>query len=365
LIAKGPGFEFRDELAATARAVACGGKGILAADESTGTIGKRLAGIKPDAVENTEENRRFYRQLLFTSPGLNEYVSGVIMFEETLFQKDSEGTDFTKLLRDQGIVVGIKVDKGVRPLAGTADEKYCTGLDGLGERCAKYYAQGARFAKWRAVMQMGPNGELPSEQAVRENAYGLARYAATCQENGLVPIVEPEILMDGAHDIDRAQAAAEFVWATCYKALSDQHVFLEGTLLKPAMVIPGQSCANQKHNTPNDIALATVTALRRTVPASVPGIMFLSGGQGEIEATTNLNAMNALDIPKPWTLSFSYGRGLQASVLQVWGGKMENVKAAQEKLQELCKRNGEASMGKYEPKDGEAGERLFVAGYSY
>jgi len=356
---EGPGFKFRDELAATARKIMCGGKGILAADESTGTIGKRLA---PIGVENTEENRRFYRQLLFSTPELNKHISGVIMFEETLFQKDEAGTDFVKGLVDQDIVVGIKVDKGVKPLAGSKGEVYCTGLDGLGERCAKYYAQGARFAKWRAVMSI-VDGQLPSDQAVRENAYGLARYAATCQENGLVPIVEPEIMMDGEHDIDVAQAAAEKVWSACYKALADQHVFLEGTMLKPAMVIPGQDCKGPNNNA-NAIALATVTALRRAVPAAVPGICFLSGGQGQEEASVNLSAINAIPIPTPWTLTFSYGRGLQATVLSTWGGKPENVKAAQAELQKLAENNGLASLGKYEG-SGEGSVRLFVANYTY
>lgn len=361
----GPGAAFRDELAATAKAIACGGKGILAADESNGTIGKRFA---PIGVENIEENRRSYRELLFTCPKLNDYISGCIVFDETIRQKTKDGVAFPKLLTDQGIVVGIKVDKGVQPLTGTKGEKYCTGLDGLGARCAEYYKLGARFAKWRAVLQIPAGCTTPSEQSIRENAYGLARYAATCQENGLVPIVEPEILMDGTHDIDVAQGAAEVVWNACYKALCDQHVFLEGTLLKPAMVVPGAQCESRAHSNPNDIALATVTALRRAVPASVPGICFLSGGQSEEEASINLSAINAIDTgSKPWTLTFSYGRALQASVLKAWNGKAENIEAAHKALYERCEANGKASLGQYmgNGKLGSGTESLYVANYSY
>jgi fructose-bisphosphate aldolase class I len=296
----GPGAKYRDELAATAKAIACGGKGILAADESNGTVGKRFA---PIGVENTEENRRAYRELLFTTKNLSDYISGCIVFDETIRQSTKKGKiPFPKLLTDQDIVVGIKVDKGIQPLSGSNGESYCTGLDGLGARCAEYYELGARFAKWRAVLQIPDGAEAPSEQSIRENAYGLARYAATCQENGLVPIVEPEILMDGEHDIGTAQAAAEKVWNACYKALADQHVFLEGTLLKPAMVVPGAQCKSRANDNAEAIALATVTALRRAVPAAMPGVVFLSGGQSEEDASLNLSAINVIgaQLGSPW-----------------------------------------------------------------
>jgi len=364
-IPAGPGARFRDELAATAKAVACGGKGILAADESNGTIGKRFA---PIDVQNEEENRRRYRELLFTCPKLDDYISGCILFDETIRQKTKDGKTFVSLLNEKNIVVGIKVDKGIQPLAGTKGESYCTGLDGLGARCAEYYELGARFAKWRAVLQIPDGCTAPSEQAIRENAYGLARYAATCQENGLVPIVEPEILMDGTHGIDVAQAAAEMVWNACYKALCDQHVFLEGTLLKPAMVVPGAQNPDRTNSNAQDIALATVTALRRAVPAAVPGIMFLSGGQSEEEASINLSAMNAIECgSKPWTVSFSYGRGLQASVLKAWMGKDANIPAAHAALYERCEANGKASLGQYlgNGKLGSASESLYVKNYAY
>ncbi|KAK4396479.1 Fructose-bisphosphate aldolase 6, cytosolic [Sesamum angolense] len=287
-----------DELIANAAYIGTPGKGILAADESTGTIGKRLSSIN---VENVESNRRALRELLFTTPGALQYLSGVILFEETLYQKTA---------------AGIKVDKGTVELAGTNGETTTQGLDGLAQRCQQYYAAGARFAKWRAVLKIGPNE--PSQLAINENANGLARYAIICQENGLVPIVEPEILVDGPHSIDKCADVTERVLAACYKALNDHHVLLEGTLLKPNMVTPGSEAPKVA---PEVIAEYTVRALQRTMPAAVPAVVFLSGGQSEEEATVNLNAMNKLKTKKPWSLSFSFGRALQQSTLKAWSGK--------------------------------------------
>ncbi|GBG91053.1 hypothetical protein CBR_g51787 [Chara braunii] len=351
--------KYADELIATAKKIATPGKGILAADESTGTIGKRLASIN---VENVESNRRALRELLFTAPGALEYISGVILFEETLFQKSAAGKPFVDMLKEADVVPGIKVDTGVAALAGTNGETTTQGHDGLGARCAKYYQQGARFAKWRAVLKIADG--CPSPLAVQSNADGLARYASICQENGLVPIVEPEILIDGSHDIEKSAAVTEKVLAAVYKSLSDHHVLLEGTLLKPNMVTPGSDAAKVA---PEVVGKYTVRTLQRTVPAAVPGIMFLSGGQSEEEATLNLNAMNALEATKPWTLSFSYGRALQASTLKAWGGKVENLEAAQKAFFTRAKANGEATLGKYTGAavaDG-ASESLHVKDYKY
>ncbi|KAL6141811.1 hypothetical protein ACLB2K_060097 [Fragaria x ananassa] len=350
--------KYHDELIKNAAYIGTPGKGILAADESTGTIGKRFDSIK---VENVEENRRALRELLFTAPGVLQYLSGVILFEETLYQKTAEGKPFVEVLKEGGVLPGIKVDKGVVELAGTNGETTTQGLDGLGARCAKYYEAGARFAKWRAVLKIGPNE--PSQLSINENANGLARYAIICQENGLVPIVEPEILVDGPHSIDKCADVTERVLAACYKALNDHHVLLEGTLLKPNMVTPGSEA---KKASPEVIAEYTVRALQRTTPAAVPAVVFLSGGQSEEEATLNLNAMNQLKGKKPWTLSFSFGRALQASTLKAWSGKKENVKAAQEALLTRAKANSEATLGTYQgdAKLGEgAAESLHVKDY--
>ncbi|CBI30253.3 unnamed protein product, partial [Vitis vinifera] len=291
--------KYHDELIANAAYIGTPGKGILAADESTGTIGKRLASIN---VENVEGNRRALRELLFCTPGALQYLSGVILFEETLYQKTASGKPFVDVMKEGGVLPGIKVDKGTVVLTGTDGETTTQGLDGLGERCAKYYAAGARFAKWRAVLKIGPTE--PSELAIHENAYGLARYAMICQENGLCAYVTERVL------------------AACYKALNDHHVLLEGTLLKPNMVTPGSEA---KKVSPEVVAEYTVRTLQRTVPAAVPAIVFLSGGQSEEEATLNLNAMNKLKGKKPWNLSFSFGRALQQSTLKAWSGKEENV----------------------------------------
>ncbi|KAK7276997.1 hypothetical protein RIF29_18146 [Crotalaria pallida] len=351
--------KYADELIKNAKYIATPGKGILAADESTGTIGKRLSSIK---VENIEANRQALRELLFTSPNALQYLSGVILFEETLYQNTSDGKPFVELLQENGVIPGIKVDKGVVELAGTNGETTTQGFDSLAARCQQYYKAGARFAKWRAVLKIGPTE--PSELSIQQNAQGLARYAIICQENGLVPIVEPEILTDGPHDIAKNAAVTETVLAAVYKALNDHHVLLEGTLLKPNMVTPG---SDSPKVAPEVIAEYTVTALRRTVPAAVPGVVFLSGGQSEEEATLNLNAMNKLEVLKPWTLSFSFGRALQSSTLKTWAGKKENVAKAQEVFLARSKANSEATLGKYTggTDTGLASESLFVKSYKY
>ncbi|KAL4617819.1 fructose-bisphosphate aldolase A [Arapaima gigas] len=354
--------EQKKELSDIAHKIVASGKGILAADESTGSIAKRFQGIN---VENTEENRRFYRQLLFTADDrVKACIGGAILFHETLYQKDDSGKVFSQLLREKDIVVGIKVDKGVVPLAGTNGETTTQGLDGLNERCAQYKKDGADFAKWRCVLKITPT--TPSNLAIMENANVLARYASICQSHGIVPIVEPEILPDGDHDLKRCQYITEKVLAAVYKALSDHHIYLEGTLLKPNMVTAGHSCSHKY--APQEIAMATVTALRRTVPPAVPGITFLSGGQSEEEATLNLNAINQCPLHKPWALTFSFGRALQASALKAWSGKKENAKACQEEYIKRAMNNSQAALGKYVStgeKGAAAGESLFVANHAY
>lgn len=349
---------FKDELIATARKICTPGHGILAADESTGTIGTRFAGIN---VENTEANRRAYRELLFTSPGLNEHISGVIMFEETLDQETKGGKNFVKLLQEQDIVPGIKVDKGLVIIGGTKDEQATQGLDGLADRCKKYYEKGCRFAKWRAVLKIGDG--RPSDIAIRENAHGLARYGSICQDNGLVPIIEPEILTDGTHDIEVCAEASERVFSAVMKAMIDQKLIIEGTLLKPNMITPGAQC--EKKSSAAEVAWYTVRTLSRSIVPALPGVVFLSGGQGEESASHHLNEMNKLDkLSKPWTLTFSYGRALQSSCLKAWLGKEENVEAAQKALLTRAKANGLANLGKYEGGSGED-ESLYVPNYSY
>jgi len=351
--------DYREELIATARASATPGKGILAADESTGTIAKRFESIK---VENVEENRRAYRELLFTAEGIEKYISGVIMYDETIRQSTSDGILFVELLKKKGVITGIKVDKGVKNLRGTDSETYTQGWDDLDARCKKYYESGARFAKWRAVLKISAG--CPSELAIKENAEGLARYAAICQDNGLVPIVEPEVLMDGDHSLETSVKVTQRVLAATYKALHDANVLLEGTLLKPNMVLNGMAL---KPVTPNEVAHATLTVLLRTVPPAVPGINFLSGGQSEEEASQNLNAINAVHLPRPWNLSFSYGRALQHSCLKSWRGQKEHVAEAQAVLLARARANSEASVGKYAGSGGtgEASESLHVSNYVY
>jgi fructose-bisphosphate aldolase class I len=326
-------------------------------DESNGTCGKRLDSI---GMENTEDNRRAYRELLISTPGIGNYISGAILFEETLFQSSKSGKKMVDMLVEQGLVPGIKVDKGLIPMSNTNGESWCMGLDGLETRCAEYYKAGARFAKWRSVVSI-PHG--PSMIAVRDCAYGLARYAAIAQNAGLVPIVEPEVLLDGDHDIDRTLEVAEAVWAETFKYLADNKVVFEGILLKPAMVTPGADCANRA--SPEVVADYTLKLLRRRVPPAVPGIMFLSGGQSELEATLNLNAMNQK--PNPWHVSFSYARALQNSVLKTWQGKPENVAAAQQALLKRAKANSDAQLGKYDSssESAEAAQRTYEKGYKY
>ncbi|KAI1293692.1 Fructose-bisphosphate aldolase A [Halotydeus destructor] len=331
--------ELQADLKATADAIVAPGKGILAADESTTTIGKRFSAI---GTEPTPENCRKYRQLLFKAD-IAPYVSGVILFDETTRQATDEGINFCELLASKGVIPGIKVDTGVVPLQGSEDETTTQGLDKLTARCIEYRKIGCRFAKWRSVLKIGK--DYPSALAIQENANVLARYATCCQQAGIVPIVEPEILPDGDHDIERCQKVTEKVLAAVYKALSDHHVYLEGTLLKPNMVTQGQSAA--KKASPQEVARATVTALQRTVPAAVPGIVFLSGGQSEEEASVNLNAINQYNGKKPWALTFSYGRALQASAQKAWGGKTENEKASQDELLKRAKANALACQAKY------------------
>jgi len=353
--------DYKEELAKTASLIAAPGKGILAVDESTKTIGKRLQSI---GIENTEEARQAYRGLLFSAPGLGQYISGAILYEETLYQSHANGTPFVDLLKANGIFPGIKVDTGLQPLPGAdAIETWCTGLDGLKERAAAYYAQGARFCKWRAVLQITSDG-CPTPLSIQENAWGLARYARACQESGLVPIVEPEILMDGDHNIDKTAAVQEKVLAAVYKALSDNNVFLEGTLLKPSMTVPGAECTEPV--TKEKIAEYTIRTLERTVPSSVPGITFLSGGLSEEEASIYLNTMNQIKRKGPWSVTFSYGRALQQSTLKAWQGKEENIPAAQAALLARAQANSEGSLGKYVAgSQPSADGTLFVKGYKY
>ena len=330
-----------NELESTAQALVAEGRGILAADESDGTIKKRFDSID---VESTEDSRRAYRELLFTTGGVEEYISGVILFDETIRQSASDGTPFPKLLESRAIIPGIKVDKGAKPLANAEGETVTEGLDGLRERLNEYRELGARFTKWRATYSIGDGS--PSEYCVWVNAHALARYAALSQEAGLVPIVEPEVLMDGGHTIERSFEVTSRVQHAVFIELRDQRVQPEGILLKPNMVLPGYECPQQA--TDEEIAHETVRCFLRHVPAAVPGIVFLSGGQSEEEATSRLNAMNALG-PHPWKLSFSYGRALQAAALKAWGGKEENVEAAQRAYYHRAKMNSAAQTGTYAP----------------
>ena len=327
-------------LAETAQALVVDGKGVLAADESAPTIKKRFDSI---GVESTEENRRDYRNMLFTTPGARDYISGVILFDETIRQNAADGTSLVKILQDNGIIPGIKVDKGAKPLAGHPNETVTEGLDGLRDRLKEYADLGARFAKWRAVYRI--DEDIPSAACLTTNAHALARYAALCQEAGIVPIVEPEVLMDGDHDIEVCDIVSEEVLRSVFNELAVQDVELEGILLKPNMVISGQDCAEQANV--ETVARATVRCLKRAVPAAVPGIVFLSGGQSDEAATLHLNAMNKLGEALPWKLSFSYGRALQAAPLQAWSGKAENLAAGQTALFERAKANGAAALGTY------------------
>jgi fructose-bisphosphate aldolase class I len=329
----------RPELESIARAMVAKGRGILAADESTSTIKKRFDSIK---LESTEEARRSYRELLFTAPGVAEYISGVIMYDETLRQKTRSGVPFPEHLAQQGIVPGIKVDTGAKPLAGFPGETITEGLDGLRERLAEYHKLGARFAKWRAVIDIGSG--IPTRFAVDANAHALARYAALCQEAGIVPIVEPEVLMDGDHTLERCEEVTDAVLESVFAALFEHRIHLEGSVLKPNMIISGKK--NAKRASAAQVAEATVRCLKRRVPAAVPGIAFLSGGQSEKEATEHLSLMNQMT-GLPWALTFSYGRALQDSALKTWAGKAEQLAAAQTALLKRARLNGLAQLGKY------------------
>ena len=327
------------ELGATARALVAKNRGILAADESTSTIKKRFDSIK---LESTEENRRAYREMLFSAPGAQQYISGVIMYDETLRQRTKDGVPFATYLAQNGMLPGIKVDMGAKPLAGFAGETITEGLDGLRERLAEYSKLGAKFAKWRAVIDIGSG--IPSRYAVDANAEALARYAALCQEAGIVPIVEPEVLMDGAHNLERCEEVTNVVLDSVFSHLFAARVALEGMVLKPNMVVSGKK-SSQKAS-PEQVAEATVRTLRRQVPSAVPGIAFLSGGQSPVEATLHLNLMNAAG-PLPWALTFSYGRALQENALNAWGGKSAGYSGGQQALFIRAKLNGLAAVGAY------------------
>jgi fructose-bisphosphate aldolase, class I len=329
------------ELHEIAQALVAEGKGILAADESSGTIKKRFDSI---GVESTEENRRAYRDLLFLTEGAEEFISGVILYDETIRQSSADGTSFPKLLESKGIIPGIKVDMGAKPLAGSKDETVTEGLDGLRERLAEYRELGAKFTKWRAVISIGEG--QPSEYAIWTNAHALARYAALSQEAGLVPIVEPEVLQDGGHDIHTSYVVTERTQRAVFTELFDQRVEREGMLLKPNMVLSGYDASDRADV--QTVAEMTIRCLKNTVPAAVPGIVFLSGGQTDEDATAHLNAMNAMG-PHPWKLSFSYGRALQAPALKAWQGETANVEAAQQAFYRRAKFNGAAVQGAYAP----------------
>ena len=330
-----------ESMVTTAQALVAPGKGILAADESTPTMAKRLAAI---GLESTEPRRRSYREMLFTTPGLGEFISGVILFDETVRQCATDGTPLVKILRDQGVIPGIKVDAGTKPLAGCPGEVVTEGLDGLRGRLEEYASLGVRFAKWRAVIRI--KDCLPSATCLEANAHALARYAALSQEAGLTPIVEPEVLMDGDHTLDRCAEVTVAALRAVYDQLARHRVQLEASLLKPNMVVPGEDCADM--TTDDEIAERTIRAMRQVVPAAVPGLVFLSGGQSDQQATSRLDALNRHG-PQPWQLSFSFGRALQAPVLRAWAGDDANIGVAQEALKKRAGLNGAARYGSYVP----------------
>ncbi len=331
------------EMETTAKALVANGKGVLAIDESHATIEKRFKSI---GIESTPETRRAYREMLLTTSGLGEFISGAILFDETLRQSSGDRTPFTQIMAKQGIIPGIKVDTGAKDLAGRPGEKITEGLDGLRQRLAEYRQLGARFAKWRAVITIGPG--IPSHACIAANAHALARYAALCQEASLVPIVEPEVLMDGDHTLERSYEVTENTLHSVFNALYHQGVVLEQMILKASMVISGADCPKQAGI--QAVAEATVRCLLRTVPAAVPGIAFLSGGQSNELASAHLNAMNAEYKNLPWPLSFSYGRALQQPALKAWKGKTANVAAAQKALHHRAKCNSAAALGRYNEK---------------
>ncbi len=330
-----------DQLTATAKALVVDGKGILAADESNATMTKRLEAL---GIESSPETRRYFRELLFLTDGAADFISGVIMYDETIRQSIAGGTPFPEALAERGVIPGIKVDTGAKPLAGSPDEKVTEGLDGLRERLAEYRDLGARFAKWRAVIAI--DGGLPSHYCIDVNAHALARYAALCQEAGIVPIVEPEVLMDGDHSLERSREVTAQTLQTVFDALSSQRVRLEGILLKPNMVMSGYAHGQQA--TVGEVAEATLACVREVVPAGVPGIVFLSGGQSDQRAAAHLSAMNTIG-GAPWQLSFSYGRALQGSPLQTWGGSEKNAAAARAAYHHRARCTAAARRGEYSP----------------
>ncbi|GGK13135.1 class I fructose-bisphosphate aldolase [Luteimonas terricola] len=329
-----------EQLAETALAMVAPGKGIIAIDESSGTIAKRFAGV---GIPDSEENRRAYRELLLTTPDLSEYISGAILFDETIRQKTKDGVPFAQYMSDNGMIPGIKVDRGTHALAGFPGEVVTEGLDGLRARLEEYYKLGARFAKWRAVINIGD--DVPSGTCIEANAHALARYAALCQEQGLVPMVEPEVLIDGNHDIDTCFEVSEVTLRALFDALYNQNVALEGTILKASMVLPGKDSGDT--TSVEEVAEATLMCLKSAVPAILPGIVFLSGGQSDDDATAHLDAMNRMG-PNPWPLSFSYGRAMQSAALKLWSQDLVgNYDAAQATVFERAKANGLAALGQW------------------
>jgi len=329
-----------EQLAETALAMVAPGKGIIAIDESTATIAKRFAGV---GIENTEENRRAYRELLLGTPNLGQYISGAILFDETLRQSTKAGVPFAKLMSDNGIIPGIKVDKGTHALAGCPGEVVTEGLDGLRARLEEYYKLGARFAKWRAVINIGD--DIPTGTCIEANAHALARYAALCQEQGLVPMVEPEVIMDGSHDMDTCYEVTEVTLRSLFASLYEHNVMLEGTILKASMVLPGTTSGEDA--TVEEVAAATLHCLKANVPATLPGIVFLSGGQSDEDATAHLNAMNQMG-PHPWPLSFSYGRAMQSAALKLWSQDLVgNLASAQQTVFARARDNGLAALGQW------------------
>lgn len=330
-----------EQLAETAQAMVAPGKGIIAIDESTSTIAKRFAGV---GIENTEENRRAYRELLLTTPKLSDYISGAILFDETIRQSTKAGQPFAQYMSEHGMIPGIKVDKGTHNLAGFPGEVVTEGLDGLRARLEEYYRLGARFAKWRAVINIGD--DIPSGTCIDANTHALARYAALCQEQGLVPMVEPEVIMDGSHDIETCFEVTEVTLRSLFASLYEHNVMLEGTILKASMVLSGTTCAEQA--SVDDVAVSTLQCLKSTVPATLPGIVFLSGGQSDEDATAHLNAMNQMG-PNPWPLSFSYGRAMQAAALKLWSQDLvNNFAKAQQTVYERARDNGLAALGQWQ-----------------
>ena len=330
-----------EDLESVAQAMVAPGKGIIAIDESTGTIGKRFDAV---GVDSTEEHRRAYREMLLTAPNLGDHISGAILYDETIRQSTAEGVPFTRVMREAGIIPGIKVDKGAKPLAGFPGELVTEGLDGLRERLAEYVRLGAQFAKWRAVITIGE--DTPSSTCVEANCHALARYAALCQEAGLVPMVEPEVLMDGDHDIDICYEVTEATLRSLFSALYEHNVMLEGTILKASMVVSGKDCPDQADV--DDVAEATVRCLKSMVPALLPGVVFLSGGQSDQQATAHLNAMNRIG-PHPWPLSFSYGRAMQQAAMKLWAEDMAgNYAEAQKTVAARARDNGLAALGQWD-----------------